>query len=78
MGHTVRDGFEVFAVQKLDLITLELVVFLAAAAWLVWAWVVRVEDERSAPDQPQPIPQKDLPVVGRVTQEQVEDRRCNI
>jgi uncharacterized membrane protein YhfC len=77
-GHTVLDGFAVFAVQRLDLITLEVVVFLAAAAWLAWAWVARVEIERSAPDQPQPIPQKDLPVVGHVTREQLEDSRYDV
>ncbi len=72
------DDFTVFAVQKLDFITLEVVVFLAPAAWLVSAWMIRVEVERSAPDRPQPIPQKDLPVVGYVTREQLEDSRYGV
>lgn len=75
LGHTVLDAFAVFAVQRIDLIALEFVIFLAAAAWLAWAWLTRVKAEKPVPDQRQPIPEIDLSGAGQVTREQVEDSR---
>jgi len=42
IGHTVLDAFAVIAVQKLNFVILESILFVFAAAWLFWAWTQRV------------------------------------
>lgn len=55
LGHTILDTFAVIAVQKLDFVILESILFVFAAAWLFWSWTQKVIED------PEVIPAKHYP-----------------
>jgi uncharacterized membrane protein YhfC len=74
LGHTVLNAFVVVLAPKLDLVLLEGTLFLFAAGWLAWAWLVRVQE----PDLLDPL-QAPLPEVRfrtpQITSDQIEESR---
>jgi uncharacterized membrane protein YhfC len=74
LGHTVFNAFVVILAPKMDLILLEGILFLFAAGWLVWAWLIRVRE----PDLLDPV-QAPLPEVRfkapQITSDQIEESR---
>lgn len=74
IGHTVLDAFAVIAVQKLNFVILESILFVFAAAWLIWAWTQRVIEEEEI------IPVKQVQIElsssnQQITGEQLEESR---
>ncbi len=74
LGHTVFNAFAVILGTKMDLVLLEGILFLFAAGWLVWAWLIRVRE----PDLLDPV-QAPLPEVRfkapQITSDQIEESR---
>lgn len=73
LGHTAFNAFAVVAVAKIDLVLLELALFVFAAAWVSWAWFVRPREEQREGLAPPP-PQVDLQV-SQITSKQLEESR---
>jgi uncharacterized membrane protein YhfC len=74
LGHTVLDAFAVIAVQKLDYVLLESILFLFAAAWLIWSWSIREKDSEQESRSPVP-PLEVIPRETDLTKQQVEESR---
>jgi hypothetical protein len=53
LGHLALDMFAVVAVQSMDFVLLEAVIFLFALVWIYWAWSVR---EGDPPEEEIPVP----------------------
>ncbi len=74
LGHTVLNAFVVILAPKMDLVLLEGILFLFAVGWLIWAWLVRVQE----PDLLDPV-QTPLPEVRfkapQITSDQIEESR---
>lgn len=73
LGHTVFNAFAVVAVAKMDLVLLELALFVIAGAWVFWAWFVRPREEEGEGLAPPP-PEVDLQV-SHITSNQLEESR---
>jgi uncharacterized membrane protein YhfC len=73
LGHTLLDTFAVVAVQQLDLVLMEAILFVFAAGWLYWAWRIREID----PDEglELPVPDQVQISAAQVTTEQIEETR---
>ena len=74
LGHAALDAFVVIFAAKLNLILLEGIIFLFAAGWLVWAWLVRVQE----PDQQDPVAPLQPEVrlqAPQITSDQIEESR---
>ena len=72
-GHTGMNAFVVMAAVKMDFLLLELLLFIFAVLWVLWAWYVRPlgeEDEGLSP----PPPEVDLSV-SQITSKQLEESR---
>jgi uncharacterized membrane protein YhfC len=72
-GHTGMNAFAVVAVVKMDLVLLELLLFVFALLWISWAWYVRPRGEEEAELAPPP-PEVDLSV-SQITSKQLEESR---
>ena len=56
LGHMVLDAFAVIAVQMMDFVILESILFLFAVGWLIWAWSLQIiENNEVLPDKQDPI-----------------------
>ncbi len=74
LGHTALNAFVVIYAAKIDIVTLEGILFLFAAGWLIWAWVVRVQEpELLNPPQP-PLPEVSFRGP-QITPRQIEESR---
>lgn len=74
LGHTILDAFAVIALQKLNFVILESILFVFAAVWLLWSWCQRmIEDPDVVPTKQQP---KQLrPSNQHISGEQLEESR---
>ena len=73
LGHTLLNAFAVVAVQQMDLVLMEAVIFVFAAGWLYWAWKIREIDPEEKLDLPNPE-QVQIAAV-QATPEQLEESR---
>jgi uncharacterized membrane protein YhfC len=73
LGHMLLDAFAVIAVQQLDLVLLEAVIFVFAAGWLYWAWRIREIDPEEGLELP--VPDQVQISAAKVTTEQIEESR---
>jgi uncharacterized membrane protein YhfC len=74
IGHTVLDAFVVIAVNKIDLVLLEGILFIFALGWFGWAWLVRIKDPGKEEEIKGDVP--DLPsITPQITPEQIEESR---
>ncbi len=71
LGHALLDMFAVVAVQKMDLVFMEAVVFVFAAGWLFWAWRIRYIDPEENIDLP--VPDQVQVSASQVTTKQMEE-----
>ncbi len=72
-GHTGMNAFAVVAAVKMDLLLLELLLFIFAVLWISWAWNVRPREEEEEGLAPPP-PELDL-TVSQITSNQIEESR---
>ena len=73
LGHTALNGFAVVAVGGMGLLLVELLLFVVALVWVVWAWFVR---PRFAPQAALvPPPSKPSLSSRQITIEQIEESR---
>jgi uncharacterized membrane protein YhfC len=73
LGHAALNAFAVIAAVKMDLVLLELLLFIFAIGWVFWAWFVRPEEEKKAGLAPPP-PELEL-TVSEITSNQIEESR---
>lgn len=73
LGHMLLDAFAVIAVQQLDLVLMEAVIFVFSAGWLYWAWRIREIDPEEGLELPV-LDQVQLSAA-QVTTEQIEESR---
>ncbi len=74
LGHTVLNAFVVVLAPKLDLVLLEGVLFLFAAGWLAWAWLVRVQEPDLLEPHQSPLPEVRFRTP-QITSDQIEESR---
>ena len=73
LGHMLLDAFAVIAVQQLDLVLMEAVIFVFAAGWLYWAWRIREIDPEEGLELP--VPDQVQISAAKVTSEQIDESR---
>jgi len=73
LGHMLLDAFAVIAVQQLDLVLMEALIFVFSAGWLYWAWRVREIDPEEGLELP--VPDQVQLSAAQVTTEQIEESR---
>lgn len=73
LGHTVLNAFAVIAVQRMDLMLLEALLFVFGLIWVSWAWLVRPEEQPE--DQLAPPPPKPALTASTVSTDQIEESR---
>ena len=73
IGHTVMNAFAVIAVNQLDFLLLEGVLFIFAVGWLYWAW--RIREINPEEDLDLPVPNQVQISAAQVTEEQIEESR---
>lgn len=71
LGHMLLDMFAVIAVQQLDLVLMEAILFVFAAGWLFWAWRIRHIDPEENLNQP--VPGQVQVSASQVTTKQIEE-----
>ena len=73
LWHMLLDAFAVIAVQQLDLVLMEALIFVFSAGWLYWAWRVREIDPEEGLELP--VPDQVQLSAAQVTTEQIEESR---
>jgi uncharacterized membrane protein YhfC len=73
LGHTAFNAFAVIAVRQIDLVLLELLLFVMACVWLLWAWFVRPQGLEEGDELPPP-PETDFRTP-QITSNQLEESR---
>jgi uncharacterized membrane protein YhfC len=73
LGHTALDAFGVIAVKQMGFLQIEVLLFVFAVLWIVWAWYVRPRDLGEGELAPPP-PKPDLSV-SQITSEQLDESR---
>jgi uncharacterized membrane protein YhfC len=74
LGHTVLNAFAVIAVQEMDLVLVELLLFVFALLWIAGAWFVRPQEPDKPGLPPPPGLDPELPAP-QITVEQLEESR---
>jgi len=73
LGHMLLDAFAVIAVQQMDLVLMEAVLFVFAAGWLYWAWRIREIDPEESLELP--VPDQVQISAAQITTDQIEESR---
>ncbi len=73
LGHAAIDGFAVIAVKQMDLLLIELLIFIFGLIWAIWAWFVRPQGGQKRTLDPPP-PKLNLSA-RKITREQMEESR---
>jgi len=74
LGHTVLNAFVVIMAPMMDLVLLEGILFLFAAGWLVWAWMIRVREPDLLDPVLAPLPEVRFSAP-KITSNQIEESR---
>lgn len=72
-GHLVLDAFAVIAIQQMNLILLEAIIFIFGAVWFYWAWSIREIDPEEDPQAA--VPEMVQISASQVTAGQIEESR---